>query len=168
MTVGTKSLLFGVHQFLIHPIVVALAWRAYHGCWPQDKAEWVAIVVHDFGYWGCRDMDGEIGVNHPLRGAEIAWEILKSDPVARRKAMALCLGHSSHFARQRGLPVSDLYAPDKLSVLFESRWFYLVRAVASGEVWEYIVNSRTNFTPWEWLEWYRGHVFQKFFVGDRR
>lgn len=164
MTVGTKSLLFGVHQFLIHPIVVALAWRAYHGHWPQDKAEWVAIVVHDFGYWGCRDMDGEIGVNHPLRGAEIAWEILKSDPVARRKARDLCLGHSRHFSRQRRQPVSDLYAPDKLSVLFESRWFYLVRAVASGEVWEYIVNSRTDFTPREWLEWYRGHVYQKFFT----
>jgi len=184
MKVGTKSLLFGVHQFLIHPLVVALAWRKYYGRWPQDKAEWVSIIVHDWGYWGCDDMDGATGRDHPLRGCEIAWDILKSDRAARQKAATLCLGHSSNFAMSRGEPVSDLYAPDKLSILFEPRWFYLLRGFASGEIWEYLdrapkiaragewmhqlscpayTGAVRPMSPWKWINWYREKMRKKFY-----
>lgn len=31
MKMGTKSVLFGAHQFLIHPIILAIAWWQLHG-----------------------------------------------------------------------------------------------------------------------------------------
>jgi hypothetical protein len=36
VTVGTRSLLFGVHQFLLHPVMVALGWRMLYGRFPRD------------------------------------------------------------------------------------------------------------------------------------
>lgn len=71
MKVGTKSLLFGVHQFIWHPITVARAWRRLHRKWPT-LAECICIFVHDWGYWGCNDMDGPEGKNHPKLGARLA------------------------------------------------------------------------------------------------
>ncbi len=47
MRVGTKSLLIGAHQFIMHPALVALAWRRIYGEWP-DMATSVAIAVHDW------------------------------------------------------------------------------------------------------------------------
>lgn len=173
MKVGTKSLLFGVHQFLWHPLTVALAWRKYHGRWPRGKAEWVAILVHDWGYWGCADMDGEQGKDHPLWGAHIAWRILAHDEPARLKAINLILGHSKSFSAGRGKFLSDLYAPDKLSVLFEPKWFYLFRGLATGEIREYIeqaahsaiVYPHRYMTPRKWLDWYCAKTRSKFYDG---
>ena len=73
MRVGTKSLLFGVHQFLWHPVTVILAWRKLYG-WPSAR-ETVCILVHDGGYWKAADMDGEWGMNHPELGAKIAGSL---------------------------------------------------------------------------------------------
>lgn len=68
---GTLSLLFGVHQFLWHPIVVGRAWRMLYGRWP-DRYEWLAIITHDLGYWGLPNMDGPEGVRHPVRSQSLA------------------------------------------------------------------------------------------------
>ncbi len=70
MKIGTKSLLFGAHQVFIHPIFVAWAWVKLYG-WTWNPAHWVAFVVHDWGYWGKPDMDGEQGESHPYLGAKI-------------------------------------------------------------------------------------------------
>ncbi len=70
MNVGTKSLLFGVHQFALHPILVAMAWWKLYG-FPWDPRLWVAFVVHDWGYWGKPNMDGPEGDTHPELGASI-------------------------------------------------------------------------------------------------
>ena len=35
MKVGTRSLLFGSHQFMLHPLFVAIAWRRLYGRWPH-------------------------------------------------------------------------------------------------------------------------------------
>jgi len=71
LPVGSRSLLFGVHQFIWHPITVAVAWRKLYGKWPTFL-ESLCIVVHDWGYWGCPNMDGEQGKRHPVRGACLA------------------------------------------------------------------------------------------------
>lgn len=71
LPVGSRSLLFGVHQFLWHPVTVALAWRRLHKKWPS-LGECVCIFVHDWGYWGCNDMDGPEGKRHPELGARVA------------------------------------------------------------------------------------------------
>ena len=60
MNVGTRSLLFGVHQFAIHPWFVAAAWWRLYG-FPFDPRLWVAFFVHDLGYWGKPNMDGAEG-----------------------------------------------------------------------------------------------------------
>lgn len=68
MTTGTKSLLFGVHQFLWHPLTVLLAWVYLYRSFPNPK-ELLCIFVHDWGYWGCPNMDGPEGERHPERAA---------------------------------------------------------------------------------------------------
>ena len=71
LPVGSRSLLFGVHQFIWHPITVAVAWRKIYGKWPTFL-ESLCILVHDWGYWGCPDMDGAQGKMHPVLGSRLA------------------------------------------------------------------------------------------------
>lgn len=70
MTIGTKSVLFGAHQFLIHPWFVAWGWWTFYG-FPWDPRLWVAFFVHDLGYIGKPNMDGPEGELHPRLGARI-------------------------------------------------------------------------------------------------
>lgn len=70
MKVGTKSVLFGAHCFLLHPIFVAIAWIKLYG-FPFDPRIWVAFFVHDLGYIGKPNMDGPEGETHVKLGARI-------------------------------------------------------------------------------------------------
>jgi len=70
MKIGTRSVLFGAHCFFIHPWFVAAAWWKLFG-FPWDPRLWVAFAVHDIGYWGKPNMDGEEGEMHPMTGAKI-------------------------------------------------------------------------------------------------
>jgi hypothetical protein len=70
VNIGTRSILFGVHQFAIHPWFVAWAWRRLYG-FPWDPRLWVAFFVHDLGYWGTPNMDGSEGERHPKFGARV-------------------------------------------------------------------------------------------------
>jgi len=36
LPIGPRALLVGAHQFALHPLFVALAWRRLHGSWPRD------------------------------------------------------------------------------------------------------------------------------------
>lgn len=78
MKLGTKSILFGAHQFLLHPVFVAIAWIKLYG-FPYDPRIWIAFFVHDLGYWGKPNIDGPEGEVHPELGANImhlfdGWE----------------------------------------------------------------------------------------------
>ncbi len=79
MKIGTKSVLFGAHQFLIHPLFVALAWWQLYG-FPWDVRLWVAFFVHDLGYIGKPNMDGEEGEEHPWLGAVIMGRLFDRTP----------------------------------------------------------------------------------------
>lgn len=164
MTVGTKSLLFGVHAFWFHPVVVGLAWRRVNGKWPT-WLEWVCIATHDIGYFGCKSMDGlDDGKRHPEGGARVARKIVNWFGGDGETAYQLTLYHSSHYARLNNAEPSALCLPDKASILFEPRWFYLLRARLSGEVHEYISNSpfaKLNVHPIVWYLWYRENVKRK-------
>ena len=152
---GTKSLLFGVHQFIWHPFTVFCAWVMLYKRMPNIK-EAICIFIHDWGYWGKPDMDGKEGEQHPIWAADVAHRFLDTsyrEPihgfsmdgnfeisgrlVKDTKYRDLCLYHSRHFARHTGHNVSDLCHADKLSILFEPWWWYLPRAWASGELAEY-------------------------------
>lgn len=165
MTVGTKSVLWGVHAFWFHPIVVAVAFWKVHRRLP---AWWesVAIVTHDLAYWGCEDMDGPSGISHPRGGAFIAAKLCSLFSLERSwDAYFFSLYHSSNFARLHGAKNSDLYLPDKVSILVESKAWYLFRARLSGELKEFVSRENEkqgcNFTDSEWLDYYRQSIQKK-------
>lgn len=134
MRVGTKSVLFGAHCFLIHWMVVAIAWVRLYG-FPWDLRLWTAFGVHDLGYWGRRDMDGADGAAHVLLGGRIMGflfgEVWQSFTVR----------HSRYWAKRMGLPVSRLCAADKLAFVLMPAWLYLPMTRATGELCEYMQRS---------------------------
>ncbi|MDO8931545.1 MAG: hypothetical protein Q7U97_04050 [Rhodocyclaceae bacterium] len=134
MNVGTKSVLFGVHQFLLHPIIVLMAWWIIYRKLPTLH-ELAAIATHDLGYWGAPNIDGPEGEAHPKRMA--AWWRCHFGAFGKRVAIDI-LGHSRFHARTNGLPLSRLFQPDKLSTALYPRWLYLVLANLSGEIHEYM------------------------------
>lgn len=141
MKVGTRSLLFGVHAFWWHPITVWLAWVRLYGEFPSWR-ETVCIFVHDFGYWGCSEMDGPEGERHPERGAKIVGFLFGFEEYK------LVLHHSRTYAKKLGAKESALCWPDKASMVYDPTWFYLIRARLSGELKEYRANAdRNDFVP---------------------
>jgi hypothetical protein len=153
MTVGTKSVLFGAHQFFIHPLFVALAWWKLYG-FPIDPRLWVAFFIHDLGYWGKPNMDGAEGERHVEWGARVMSWLFDGKPQAdfefvvlkdadgRKTSIGrwgqLCLFHSRFYAKRYGFRHSRLCVADKLAVTLEPYWLYLPRVYASGEIWEYM------------------------------
>lgn len=129
MKTGTKSVLFGVHQFIWHPVTVWLAWLDLYGC--PTWWELVCIIVHDIGYIGKSEMDGPEGHKHPELGAKVAGMI------AGDKARQECLGHSRSYAEANGIPTSRLCWADKWSPMYDPVHFYWLRGNASGEIHEY-------------------------------
>jgi hypothetical protein len=162
LSVGTKSILFGVHQFFWHPITVILAWIELYG-FPNLK-ELVCIFVHDLGYWGCPNMDGDEGELHPFFGAHFANRWL--DPSHQGWGfpgtyMHLCLFHSRTLAKLHRAEPTKLCWADKLSIKYDPWWFYLLRARLSGELDEYMSDAikhgfiDKNATRREWFVWAR-------------
>lgn len=129
MTLGTKSLLFGAH-WPPHIGMIALAWKWLYGSWPNPK-EFLAICLHDIGYLGVKEMDGDDGTKHPELGAGIA------DIVLGKPYGDLIRGHSKGYAELIGVPLSKLYGPDKLSHAFEFVAFYTFRTRLTGELQQY-------------------------------
>ena len=69
MKIGTKSVLFGAHQFAASALRRGGMVEALRIPW--DPRLWVAFFVHDLGYWGVPNMDGPEGEEHPTFGARI-------------------------------------------------------------------------------------------------
>ncbi len=126
---GTATLLFGCHQFILHPLYVARAWRRLYG--RPSPGDLAAIIIHDWGYWGLRDVDGPEGLHHARRMARVL-RVLGLHRLAR-----LVEGHSRAWYTAAGLERSKLYAADKLGTgLMPSKlWARLARW--TGEIEEY-------------------------------
>lgn len=144
MKIGTKSLLFGIHQIFWHPLMVYKAWRRLYGR-PSFK-ECVCIIIHDWGYWGKPNLDGEEGIMHPKSGALIA------DRLFGKEYYFLCAGHSRSFAKEFGFEVSKLCWADKISFTFEPKWFYLLRAKLSGELKQAKIDYPRGKSDSEWFD----------------
>ena len=172
MKVGTKSVLFGVHQFLWHPLTVALAYRKLYGKWPT-WVQWVCIFCHDLGYWDCPEMDGPVGRYHPIRGAQIAQRVTKAIARFRGRselrsemlgitAYLWSVGHSRELAKQRKCKPSELCWADKYCCFYDPTWFYLLRGHLSGEIYEFRANAKghipDDYTFRQWYRWYRNKV----------
>jgi len=173
---GTLSVLFGVHQFLWHPFTVWRAWRYLYKKNPSAY-ELLAIIFHDTGYVGKSTMDGPNGRTHPEGGAKIAMYAAYVLARLRGRSCAdatiiglriykLSLFHSTHYAQLKDAPVSALYLPDKVCILFDPPWFYKLRARLSGELAEYVNNENHArgqflFTADQWLTQYREKILKK-------
>jgi hypothetical protein len=164
MKVGTKSILFGAHQFVVHPWFVAWAWWKLYG-FPWDPRLWVAFFVHDLGYIGKPNMDGVEGESHVELGARVMYWLFDW-PWRRRRANVfgehniergqfgaadqtdwaywrnLCLYHSRFRAMRDGQPFSRLCVADKLAIALTPAWLYLPMATASGEIHEYMALAK--------------------------
>lgn len=155
MKLGTKSLLFGAHQFVLHPLFLALAWWRLYG-FPSDLRLWVAFLVHDWGYWGKAAMDDADGQTHPELGGRIMKALFGE---AWGDFTRL---HSRHYAKLEGREPSPLCAADKLVLIVTPRWLYLPMVKATGEVEEYLVLYANwlgveSVTTDEWYEGLRAH-----------
>ena len=168
MKIGTKSLLFGVHQFAIHPWFVAWAWWRLYG-FPFDPRLWVAFFVHDLGYWGKPNLDGPEGERHPEFGARVMsifdrrsrFGVCPRHRARNGKRLFsswsdFCLYHSRFLAKQAGMPFSRLCVADKLAIALTPAWLYLPMARLSGELGKYMrgKGARTpagERTPREWF-----------------
>ena len=131
MKTGTKSILFGAHQFMIHPWFVAVAWWKLYG-FPFDPRLWIAFVVHDLGYFGKPNMDGKEGEQHPYWGACVMGALFG------KKWFDFVLYHSRFLAKQNGAQFSRLCVADKLAIVLTPCWLYLPMAKATGEIKEYM------------------------------
>lgn len=176
MKIGTKSLLFGCHQVLWHPLTVLLAYRKLFRRWPNFYG-CVAIVVHDWGYWGRKDIDGTDGKLHPWSGAQLTGKIVYWCERFRgtKKFFAQldaseeacrCLLHSRTIARDNREHPSDICWADKYCIFYEPEWFYLFRTWLSGEDKEFLANAvrsghiPPNSTRRQWLQWYKNSVLK--------
>lgn len=130
MRIGTRSLLFGFHQPLIHTWFVAAAWTQLYG-FPWDFRLWCAFVVHDLGYWGKPNMDGPEGETHPEFGA-------KAMSIFGPGWRDFTLLHSRFYAERVGRPVSRLCMADKLAICLTPRWLWKLLISLSGERQEYL------------------------------
>jgi len=168
MKLGTKSLLFGAHQFLIHPFFVAWAYLKLYG-WPKyNKLQLlVACIVHDWGYWGCDDLDGPQGRLHPFTGAKIMHRLFDRKGTAYWDGECFwyefMLCHSRTLARNRNAIPSRLCYADKLATVLMPSWLWVVSCSLSGES-EYfrtsphVMLADPKLTPFQWIEKAKQHT----------
>lgn len=137
MKLGTKSLLFGCHQFILHPLFTFTAWsKLYHGSKPPPLFPRIlACIIHDWGYWGCPTMDGNCGDQHSVWGANAIYRLTKDNWWYEE---LLC--HSRFFARRMNMTPSTFCWVDKLSTAIMPSWLWATLAYISGEGWEYLEN----------------------------
>ncbi len=133
MKLGTKSLLYGAHQFILHPLFLAVAWTGLYG-FPTDLRLWISFLVHDWGYWGRETMDGEDGKLHPELGGKIMEFLFGKE----WGDFTRC--HSRSYAELMHKNPSKLCAADKYVFVITPKILYLPLIQRTGEYKEYLEN----------------------------
>jgi hypothetical protein len=140
MTEGTRSYLFGCHHFLIHPLVVIIAWKKLYKYYPKPW-EIGCIFLHDIGH---------IGKNYLTYYSEKKkhWEL--GARIARRlfgvEGGLLVASHSAAAGIGRG----RMYWPDKYSWLIAPRWWLILNDKVEGfdktrTLDEFLETAKTNW-----------------------
>ncbi len=135
MEIGTKSVLFGAHCFLVHPWFVAAAWWKLYG-FPWNPRLWFAFFLHDLGYVGSPNMDGPEGEQHTEWAAEIMHILF--DQRKSREWYNFCKYHSRFLSKQHNRSPSRLCFADKLGIAYTPFWLYIPMTTLSGEINEYM------------------------------
>lgn len=161
MKTGTKSILFGVHAFWLHPIFVAISWGRLFG-FPWHPAIWFSFLLHDIGYFSLDQLDSPEGEHHVEAGARLLSKLFdySANPRGAKHWYFFSLLHSRFYAKKLNLPISKLCIADKFSIAIIPRWLYLLLANLSGEIHQYRENKygrdgrsyvTKGETQWEWL-----------------
>ena len=140
LTIGCKTLLFGAHNVILHPIMLAIAWIRLYGFKTLNLKLAVAFLVHDWGYWGKADIDGPSGERHPELGAKIMGFLFGPEWAE------FTLFHSRSYAKAAGKPVSRLCYADKLATALTPAWLYVPMVCLTGEISEYMVSTSVKST----------------------
>lgn len=155
---GTRSVLIGAHCFFIHPWFVLVAWYRLYG-FPKDYRLWVAFFVHDLGYWGCPNMDGEEGEKHPYFGARVMHWLFDAKKYHvddcdceycmwaeeyNNEWYNFTLYHSRFLAKKNGKQYSKLCVADKLAICMTPSWLYIPMVTLTGEIKEYMKDFNRN------------------------
>lgn len=141
MKIGTRSVLFGAHQFALHPLCLAIAWWRLYG-FPWHPYLWLCFFVHDFGYIGKPNIDGKEGQTHPVLGADIVGRLTGS-----WDWHFFCLYHSRHYAKANFADHSRLCVADKLAFCITPKWLYLTTTRWTGELAEYTSARNAELNP---------------------
>ena len=118
MTIGTKSVLYGAHQFILHPIILFIAWwRIFR--FPWNPRLWVLFFIHDLGYIGKPNMDGPEGETYVEFGANLSGRLFGDS------YRYLALYHSRFYAKSHNKPISNLCIADKYAIVIMPTYIYL-------------------------------------------
>jgi hypothetical protein len=167
---GTKSVLFGVHQFLIHPFVVAVGWYRAFGFARVRIGE-----RYDYFHLPALTPGGglnRVGVRRAVFASlldprlwlaffvhdiglfgkpDMDGPIGETHPEVGANLMRRLFGdawgdlvllHSRYYAKRLNRPVSPLCLADKWAIIVEPSWLYLPRAWATRELHEYMAMGR--------------------------
>jgi hypothetical protein len=135
MRMGKKTLLFGCHQVLIHPVFVILGWIWLYGVRSLNGPILLACVIHDWGYWRMRTMDSD-GLFHPIARTR--------HPLQKWIAWPEIWYHSRHLSQLFRITPSRLCWADKLGTAMMPSWLWGLLAHWSGEGYEYMENVAGN------------------------
>ena len=142
MQEGTKSVLFGCHNPIIHGVLVLFTWRIEYKSWPKVW-QIICIFIHDIGVWGKPYISDPKSKNgHWKKGAYFAaWlfnlKLLRSFKL-ENKPFLLIAGHCPSESKY---PQSMLFYPDKKSWLIAPTWW----------LWSnYLIENFKVTTPREW------------------
>lgn len=164
MSIGTKSLLYGYHCFFIHPVALLCAWVKLYG-WSRDWRIWLAFLVHDWGYWGKRNMDGPEGETHPYFGARLMHTFFGGLPGQpdHREWYNFMLYHSRSLAKADSGKPSKLCYADKLAIIIQPTWLQVLLMSLTGEIDEYMKGqagrtSGAGLTRTQWVNAMKQHL----------
>lgn len=128
MKEGTKSVLFGCHNPLMHGIWVLMAWRLEYKSWPKWW-ELIGIFLHDIGVWERQYLsDDKAKIGHWKKGAALSytfvWYFSKKDIYQTShtgwKAFSFVAGHCPEESKYQE---SKLARADKRSWVVAPMWW---------------------------------------------
>lgn len=167
-SIGTLSVLVGVHQFALHPLIIAIGWwKEYRFRRVHIGYRMVPRTVHVDGggfYRFPEQRDVYASLLDPrLWLAFIVHDIGylgkpnmdgpegETHPEVGARIMRSLFGepwgdlvllHSRYYAKTLGKNVSALCFADKWAIILEPSWLYLPRVWMTGELAEFMANAR--------------------------
>ncbi len=158
MTQGTKSFLFGCHQFLLHPYFILKAWRFWYGKYPNWR-KIICIFIHDIGIIGLNYLEKGQKDGHSYKGAYLAYKLFdKNRKWGSFCAGDFCVGHTDESL----YPRSKLFIPDKISYLFAPLWWLRWCTYFEGFL------KRAGISHLQWREMVKQNMIEGFPKGSHR